>query len=128
MNFSTLSVQQGDPVTVTGTAKVLETWPKTLKNPDIAFVSVESPGPVFILTNRIINKQQTPHSIYIEKGGVYNFQLTLIERIPGKYHIHPTFAVKGSDTLIGPGQWIDVKKNPNGFTNKLTLYNGKTVN
>jgi hypothetical protein len=39
----------------------------------------------------------------------------------------PTSAVRSAGTLIGPGQWITVKKTQ-GFSNPVTLYNGKTVN
>ena len=128
VGFSTTTVKQGEQLVVTGTAKVLETWPKTLKNPDVAFISVVSPGPVFILKDRQVNGLEAPDAFYIEKGGIYDFKLTLVGRHPGRYHVHPTFAVKGAGTLIGPGEWITVQKNPAGFSNKLTLYNGKTVN
>src|SRR6266540_2445185 len=54
--------------------------------------------------------------------------MTIQGRIPGRYHVHPSFAVKGAGSLIGPGQWITVQKNSAGFANPITLYNGKTVN
>ncbi len=128
VNFSTQSVQQGQELTITGTAKVLETWPRTLPDPQTAFISVESPGPAFLMKDRVINGLEVPQSIYIERGGVYNFKLTLVGRHPGTYHVHPTFAVRSAGTLIGPGQWINVTKAPNGFTNQVTLDSGKTVN
>jgi methane/ammonia monooxygenase subunit B len=128
VSFSTDTVKQGETVTITGTAKVLETWPKTLKGPDTAYVSVVAPGPVFLMKDRTINGQAAPASIYVQKGSVYNFSMTIQGRIPGRYHVHPSFAVKGAGSLIGPGQWITVQKNPAGFSNPLTLYNGKTVN
>jgi methane/ammonia monooxygenase subunit B len=128
VNFSTDTVKQGETVTITGTAKVLETWPKTLKGPDTAYISVVAPGPVFLMKDRVINDQAAPASIYVQKGDVYNFRLTIQGRVPGRYHVHPSFAVKGAGSLIGPGQWITVEKNPAGFANPLTLYNGKTVN
>ncbi len=128
VNFSTDTVKQGETVTITGTAKVLETWPKTLKGPDTAYLSVVAPGPVFLMKDRVINGQAAPASIYVEKGSVYDFKLTIEGRVPGRYHVHPSFAVKGAGSLIGPGQWITVEKNAAGYSNPLTLYNGKTVN
>jgi methane/ammonia monooxygenase subunit B len=123
-----VQLAQGDEFKITGSAKVLETWPKTLAAPTEAFINVVSPGPVILVKNRVINGLQAPHSIYITKGGIYNFELTLQARIPGRYHIHPSFAVHGAGTLVGPGQWYDVKEAANGFTNPVTLYNGTTVN
>jgi methane/ammonia monooxygenase subunit B len=121
-------VNQGDEFKITGTAKILETWPRTLGAPTEGFINVVSPGPVILVKNRVINGVQAPHSIYINKGGVYNFELTLQARIPGRYHIHPSFAVHGAGTLIGPGQWYEVRSTAAGFTNPVTLYNGTTVN
>jgi len=123
-----VNIQQGDTFKITGTAKILETWPETLAAPTEGFINVESPGPVVLMKERVINGVQAPHSIYISKGSVYNFELTLQARIPGRYHIHPTFAVHGAGTLIGPGQWYNVTSNSAGFTNPVTLYNGTTVN
>jgi methane/ammonia monooxygenase subunit B len=126
--FSAQTVQQGQELTITGTAKVLETWPKTLPDPETAFINVESPGPAFLMKDRVINGQEAPASFYIERGGVYDFKLTLVGRVPGTYHVHPTFAVRSAGTLIGPGQYIRVTKSAAGFTNPVQLYNGKTVN
>jgi methane/ammonia monooxygenase subunit B len=127
-NFSTQTIQQGQEVTITGTAKVLETWPETLPDPKTAFVTVESPGPAFLLKDRTVNGQAAPDAFYIERGGVYNYKITLVGRVPGTYHVHPTFSVRSAGTLIGPGQFIRVTKSPSGFTNPVQLYNGKTVN
>jgi methane/ammonia monooxygenase subunit B len=126
--FSTDTVLQGESVTITGTAKVLDTWPETLPDPKTAFINAETPGPAFLLKERVINGQAAPAAFYIERGNTYNYRMTLVGRVPGRYHVHPTFAVRSAGTLIGPGQWITVKKNPKGFTNPVTLYNGKTVN
>jgi len=123
-----IQITQGQDFKITGSAKVLETWPKTLADPETAFINVVSPGPVVLMKNRVINGQEAPDSIYIQKGSIYNFEETLTARIPGRYHIHPTFAVHGAGTLIGPGQWFDVKASSTGFTNPQTLYNGTTVN
>src|SRR6266545_745899 len=87
VNFSTDTIKQGETVTITGTAKVLETWPKTLKGPDTAYLSVVAPGPVFLMKDRVINDQAAPASFYVQKGSVYNFNMTIQGRIPGRYHV-----------------------------------------
>jgi methane/ammonia monooxygenase subunit B len=69
-----------------------------------------------------------PTRIDCSKGQDYDFSMTFAGRRVGRWHVHPAFAVKGAGTLIGPGAWITVNKNPAGFTNQATLLNGKTVN
>lgn len=128
VKFSTAHVKQGEAVTITGTAKVLETWPQQLGEPKLGFISVVTPGPVVVLKKRTINGSPAPHAIEIKKGGVYKFAITIEGRRPGKWHVHPIFGVEGAGSLIGPGQYVTVKKNPAGFTNEAKLASGKTVN
>ena len=49
-------------------------------------------------------------------------------RRPGKWHVHPSFSVKGAGTLLGPGEFITVEENPDGFSNPVTLEGGSTIN
>ena len=49
-------------------------------------------------------------------------------RRPGRWHVHPSFAVKGAGTVLGPGQWVNVERASGGFKSPVTLYNGKTIN
>src|SRR6266699_4876025 len=127
VTFSTDSVKQGEDVTITGKATLLDTWPKTLGEPSTGFVNVTAPGPVLLMKDRIVNGMSAPDAIFVKKGNTYDFNLTLTGRQPGRWHVHPTFAVEGAGTLIGPGQWITVL-DTGGFTNNLTLLNGQTVN
>jgi methane/ammonia monooxygenase subunit B len=127
VQFSTDTVKQGDPVTITGQATILDTWPKTLGEPSTGYINVTAPGPVLLMKDRVINGLEAPDSIFIKKGDTYDFKMTLVGRQPGRWHVHPTFAVEGAGTLIGPGQWITVQ-DAGGFTNNQTLLNGQTVN
>jgi methane/ammonia monooxygenase subunit B len=79
------------------------------------------------MQDRLVNGVEAPDSIFIKKGDGYDFKMTLVGREPGRWHVHPTFAVEGAGTLIGPGQWITVQ-DAGGFTNNLTLLNGQNVN
>src|SRR4051812_48630257 len=70
VSISPTEVEIGQPVTVTGKVKVLETWPQTLENPDIAAIVPVVPGPVFAMQDRTINGQPSVGSFFAEKGGI----------------------------------------------------------
>ena len=127
VQFSTDTIKQGDPVTITGQATILDTWPRTLGEPSTGYINVTAPGPVLLMKDRLVNGVEAPDSIFIKKGNTYDFKMMLVGREPGRWHVHPTFAVEGAGTLIGPGQWITVQ-DAGGFTNNLQLLNGQNVN
>jgi methane/ammonia monooxygenase subunit B len=130
VEFSDDTVLQGETVTVTGTAKIMDTWPDTLAagEPRIGFITLIAPGPVIALKERTVNGVSTPGRIEVAKGDYYEFEMTFAGRRTGTWHIHPGFAVKGAGTLIGPGQSITVEENPDGYESTVTLYNGDTIN
>jgi len=61
-------IQVGEPVTITGTVRILETWPYTLDPPQTAYVTPVVPGPVFALKERTINGQDAPGSFFVERA------------------------------------------------------------
>jgi methane/ammonia monooxygenase subunit B len=128
--FSNTTIRQGESFTITGTAKLMEQWPDTLAagEPKIGSIGVISPGPVVVLKERTVNGVSAPGRIEIARGKYYDYSLTLVGRRVGRWHVHPSFAVKGAGTVLGPGQWVTVNENPDGFRNEATLYNGDTVN
>jgi methane/ammonia monooxygenase subunit B len=135
VSFSSDRVRQGETFTISGTAKILDAWPTNLAkgNPNTAFLGVIAPGPVVVLKERTINGVSVPTRIDAKKGDVYEFSMTVAGRRTGRWHIHPALSVKGAGTLLGPGQWITVEKNPDGFRNDVTLVEaggrtGGTVN
>src|SRR5215831_10065093 len=85
VKFSTNTVKQGEDLTITGTAKLLETWPGNLSggNPTICYFTVVEPGAQFVLKDRVINCAQAPQSVYCRRGGTYDFSMTLTGRSPG---------------------------------------------
>jgi methane/ammonia monooxygenase subunit B len=127
VTFSKDTIKQGEQLTITGKATLLNTWPKNLGEPDTGFINVTAPGPVLLMQDRQINGVEAPDAFFVKKGDSYDFKLTLVGRQPGRWHVHPTFAVAGSGTLIGPGQWITVQ-DAGGFANNITLLNGQSVN
>jgi methane/ammonia monooxygenase subunit B len=127
VQFSADTIKQGETVTITGEATILDTFPRNLGDPGMGYVNITAPGPVVLMKDRVINGAEAPDAIFVKKGNSYDFQLTVAGRQPGRWHVHPTFAVEGAGTLIGPGQWITVQ-DVGGVPNNLTLLNGQTVN
>jgi methane/ammonia monooxygenase subunit B len=128
VSISPTAIQVGQPVTVTGTVRILETWPYTLAPPETASIVPVVPGPVFALQDRIINGQSATGSFFVEKGGIYQFKMVILGREPGRWHVHPGIAVQGTGTLIGPGEWVTVQPNAAKFEFPVTLLNGQTIN
>jgi methane/ammonia monooxygenase subunit B len=121
------SINVGDPVTITGSLKILETWPYTLDPPVTAYITPVVPGPVFVLVDRVVNGEQAFGSITVERGGIYNFKMVMRGRNPGQWHVHPGIAIQGTGTLIGPGEWVTVAPSATPFKMNVTLLNGQTV-
>ena len=127
VSVSPTEVEVGGEVTVTGTVKVLETWPHTLADPELAAIVPVVPGPVFAMKDRTINDQAAIGSFFAQKGGIYQFKMTLLGKEPGKWHVHPGIAVSGTGTLVGPGEWVTVKPGAKPFEFPVTLLDGKTI-
>ncbi len=83
VSISPTEIQVGDPVTITGKVKVLETWPRTLETPEIASIVPVVPGPKFLLKERTVNGESLIGSFFVEKGGIYEFRMLLIGKEPG---------------------------------------------
>lgn len=127
VKYSEKKVAQGEELTITGTAKILETYPEQLAEPKLGFIGVIAPGPTVVIKERTVNGQPAPMAIEIEKGGVYQFKMVLQGRRVGHWHVHPIFGIHGAGSLIGPGQYVDVTEAAGGFTNEVTLLSGKTA-
>jgi len=122
-------IKQGEEIQLTGITTLLAAWPGTLSggDPSTGFINVIAPGPVVLVREKTINGVSAPHRIEIEKGGLYQFDMTVAGRTVGRWHIHPSFSVKGAGTLLGPGQWVNVEA-AEGYTNPVQLLNGETIN
>jgi methane/ammonia monooxygenase subunit B len=120
-------LKQGEELKLTGTAKILETWPQQLATPELGFITIVAPGPVVTIKERTINGKPAPDAIEVHKGGVYEFSMTLVGRRVGKWHIHPIFGVHGAGSLLGPGSYVNVTESPGGYVNTAQLTNGETI-
>lgn len=126
VKYSATKVNVGDEVTITGTMRVMNAWPDhTIPAPEIGFLSIIAPGPVFLVKDRRMNGTFTPQSVKVGKGQTYPFSLTVVAREEGHWHVHPSFAVEGTGTLVGRGQWIDV--GPGELTNTAVLPGGDEI-
>ena len=128
VHITPTEVKVGDSVTITGSVKILETWPYTLDQPQTAYITPVVPGPVFALTDRVVNGTQDFGSIFIDKGSIYHYTMVMKARTPGNWHVHPGIAIQGTGTLLGPGEWVDVQPSAQPFKLDVMLLNGKTVN
>ena len=127
VSITPTEVNVGERVTVTGTVRVLPTWPFNLNSPEKAYITVTVPGPVFVMSERSVNGDSAPHSIIIEKGGIYQFRMVLIARQPGRWHVHPGIAIEGTGTLLGPGEYVTVNGSAAAFSLPLTLLDGGKI-
>src|SRR3979411_216036 len=64
--FSKDTIKQGEDVTITGKATLLDTWPKTLGEPSTGFVNITAPGPVLLMKDRQVNGVATPDAIFVK--------------------------------------------------------------
>jgi methane/ammonia monooxygenase subunit B len=127
VSISPTTVKVGEPVTITGRLTILDTWPYTLDLPQTAYITPVVPGPVFALIDRVVNGDPAFGSILVDKGGTYEYKMTMLGRTPGHWHVHPGIAVQGTGTLIGPGEWVTVEPTDKPFVLPVTLLNGNTV-
>ena len=123
-------IKQGENITLKGVAKLMHTWPDTLAagQPEIGYINIATQGPVIMMLERTINGVSAPGRIEVTRGNFYEFEFKLMGRRPGRWHVHPSFAVKGAGTVLGPGQWVNVERVSGGFTSPVKLYNGETIN
>jgi methane/ammonia monooxygenase subunit B len=127
VSVSPTEIQVGDPVTITGKVKILETWPHTLDPPELASIMPVVPGPVFLLKERTVNGEASIGSFFAEKGGIYEFRMVIIGKEPGDWHVHPGIAIHGTGTLIGPAEWVNVAPSPTPLEFPVTLLSGETI-
>src|SRR5260370_36540678 len=66
--FTKDTINQGEDVTITGKATLLDTWPKTLGEPSTGFVNITAPGPVLLMKDRLINGMSAPAASFATNG------------------------------------------------------------
>ena len=127
VSISPTEIEIGEPVRITGSVKILEIWPHTLDTPEMASIIPVVPGPVFVLKERLVNGQASIGSFFAQKGGIYEFEMELLGKEPGDWHVHPGIAIQGTGTLLGPGEWVNVKPSATPLEFPVTLLSGETI-
>ena len=102
-------------------------WPQTLAKPEVAFLNVSHPGPVFVRKASFINGVNGANSTSFKLGRDYEFEVTLRGREPGNWHVHTMLNVQNAGAIVGPGQWVTITGNRADFTNPVTTLTGETV-
>jgi methane/ammonia monooxygenase subunit B len=67
VRFSSNKVSQGKQLVITGTVKVLETWPSTLDAPELGYLNVSASGPHLVMKERMVNGHPAPASFSLKK-------------------------------------------------------------
>ena len=127
VSISPTEIEIGEPIRITGSVKILEIWPHTLDTPEMASIIPVVPGPVFVLRERLVNGQASIGSFFAQKGGIYEFDMELLGKEPGDWHVHPGIAIQGTGTLLGPGEWVRVKPSATPLEFPVTLLSGETI-
>lgn len=125
--WSSKQVNVNDELVVTGKFHVAEDWPYNIQKPDVAYLGLIAPGPVFLRKERTINGEAHLNSLSLQPGRDYEFKIKLKARIPGRYHIHPSFNVKETGNIAGPGQWVEITGNAADFTNTVKTVQGGVI-
>jgi methane/ammonia monooxygenase subunit B len=128
LNWSKDQVAVNDTMTISGKFHVFSGWPETVDLPEISFLNIGIPGPVFIRQGSWIGGQLVPRSATLELGETYEFKVLLKARRPGDWHVHTMMNVKGGGPIIGPGKWVTVTGTMGSFTNPVTTLLGDTIN
>jgi len=128
LNWSKEEVAVNDTMTISGKFFVFSGWPETVDKPEISFLNIGIPGPVFIRAGSWIGGQLVPRSVSLELGETYDFKVLLKARRPGDWHVHTMLNVKGGGPIIGPGKWVTVTGSMGDFVNNITTLTGETIN
>jgi methane/ammonia monooxygenase subunit B len=127
LNWSKEEVAVNDTMTISGKFFVFSGWPETVDKPEISFLNIGIPGPVFIRAGSWIGGQLVPRSVSLELGETYEFKVLLKARRPGDWHVHTMMNVKGGGPIIGPGKWVTITGSMGSFVNPITTLTGETI-
>jgi methane/ammonia monooxygenase subunit B len=127
LNWSKEEVPVNDTMTISGKFFVFTGWPETVDKPEISFLNIGIPGPVFIRAGSWIGGQLVPRSVSLELGETYEFKVLLKARRPGDWHVHTMLNVKGGGPIIGPGKWVTITGSMKDFVDPITTLTGETI-
>ena len=127
LNWSKDEVSINETMTISGKFHVFAGWPETVDKPEVAFLNIGIPGPVFIRAGSWIGDQLVPRSVSLELGETYTFKVLLKARRPGDWHVHTMLNVEGGGPIIGPGKWVTITGSMGEFVNPIVTLTGETI-
>jgi len=127
LNWSKETVAVNENVEISGKFHVFDGWPETVDKPEVSFLNIGIPGPVFIRAESYIGDKLVPRSVALELGETYSFRVVLKARRPGEWHVHTMMNVEGGGPIIGPGKWIAITGTMGSFVNPLTTLTGVSL-
>jgi methane/ammonia monooxygenase subunit B len=127
LTWSKEEVAINETMTLDGKFHVFAGWPETVDKPEVSFLNIGIPGPVFIRAGSWVGGQLVPRSISLELGKDYKFKVLLKARRPGDWHVHSMMNVQGGGPIIGPGKWVTITGSMGSFVNPITTLTGETI-
>jgi len=127
LDWSKDEVAINETMTISGKFHVFAGWPETVDKPEVAFLNIGIPGPVFIRAGSWIGGQLVPRSVSLELGDTYEFKVLLKARRPGDWHVHTMMNVQGGGPIIGPGKWVTITGSMGSFVNPIVTLTGETI-
>lgn len=127
VSWSTSQLAVNETLIVKGRFRVSKYWPDAIAKPDVAFLNISVPGPVFVRTGSFINGVNMMNSTSLERGRDYEWEVHLKARHPGRWHVHSLLNVKDAGPIIGPGKYIEITGKFSDFKNEITTITGKTI-
>jgi len=128
VNWSKDKLEVNDEFVVSGKFRVSPYWPDAAAKPDVAFLNISVPGPVFVRTGSFINGVNMANSTSFELGRDYEWEVHLKARVPGRWHVHTMLNVKDAGPIIGPGKFVEITGNGENFINEVKTITGDTIN
>jgi len=128
VSWSKDKIEVNDTVIVRGKFKISKNWPNAIAKPDVAFLNISIPGPVFVRTGSFVNGVNMVNSTRFELGRDYEWEVHLKARHPGRWHVHAMLNVEGAGPIIGPGQYVEVTGDHDDFINEISTITGEVIN
>ena len=128
VSWSADRLKVNDTITITGRFRLFEDWPDAVRLPEVVFVSNGTPGPVLVRLESYLNGVPARQSFRnLELGRDYEYKMVMKARVPGRHHVHPMIAIKGSGPLVGPGKWVEIDGSMADFTMPVTTLTGEKI-
>ena len=128
VTWSKTSIEVNEEMVMEAKMYLMNDWPDAIAKPDLAFISLVSPGPVFARIESYLNGKPARQSFRdLELGKVYDFKMVVRGRVPGRWHVHPMISVHQVGPLVGPGQWIEITGSASDFKLPLETISGYKI-